>query len=706
MTGEGTGPGVAIGELLAQAVARHQAGALDEAAALYAQVLASAPHQPDALHLLGVLRGQQGDPAAGEGLAARAAALRPDAEILTNLGRLRAAVGRMPAAEAAFRAALARDGTHVGAAFALGTLLLTLERPAEALAPLEQAVALDPAHGPARVNLGVALHRLGRLAEAESVLRGALAADPAQANARFNLASVLEDRGDLDAAEAEYRILTAERPDMADAWLNLGTLLQRRHRDLAAIPCLQAALRQDTSRRAGALAHLVHVNARLCLWDDVAALTPDLLAAIEAGDDSAPPFSLLCLTVDEAWHQRAARLHAAAVARAAGPPLPPASLGTAGKPLRLGYLSADWHQHPTAYLMAGVLERHDRAAVTVTAFSYGPDDGSAMRARLMAGADRFIDLRGMDDRAAAQAIRTAGVDILVDLKGYTEGGRPGIVALRPAAVQVQYLGYPGTLGRGAGADYVLADAVVLPPDRAVYWDEAVVRLPGCYQANDAGRSIGPPSTRADWGLPADAFVFACFNAAQKLTPDVVACWARLLAALPASVLWLLDPRAALPALQAMLSHHGVDPARLVVAPALPKARMADHLARHACADLFLDTHPFNAHTTAADALYAGLPVLTRAGGPFASRVAASLLMALDLPDLVTYDLAAYEATALDFARNPARLADVRTRLATARTRPGGPFDTDAFCRRLERAYARMADRARARQAPVGFDLDV
>ncbi|MEA1653143.1 tetratricopeptide repeat protein [Nitrospirillum sp. BR 11164] len=689
---------------LHQAVARHQAGALDQAADLYAQVLAAEPHQPDALHLLGVLRGQQGDPATGEGLVARAAALRPDAEILTNLGRLRAALGRMPAAEAAFRAALARDDCHAGAAFALGTLLLNLNRPGDAVASLERAVALDPAHGAARANQGVALHRLGRLVEAEGVLRAAVQADPAQAIARFNLASVLEDQGRLDAAETEYRALTVQRPDMADAWLNLGTLLQRRHRDVEARPCLWAALDRGTSRRAGALAHLVHLDARLCRWADVAARTPDLLAALQAGDDSAPPFAVLCLDVDEAWHQRAARLHAAAVARTAGPPLPPASLGPAGRPLRVGYLSADWHQHPTAYLMAGVLERHDRAAVTVTAFSYGPDDGSAMRGRLRAGADRFVDLRGLDDRAAAQAIRAAGVDILVDLKGYTEGGRPGIAQLRPAPVQVQYLGYPGTLGRGAGIDYVLADAAVLPPERAHFWDEAVVRLPGCYQANDGARPIGPPTSRADWGLPAEGVVFACFNAAYKLTPEVVACWARLLAQVPGSVLWLLDPGPAVIALQATLASQGVDPGRLVVAPALPKARMADHLARHACADLFLDTHPVNAHTTAADALYAGLPVLTRAGGPFISRVAASLLMALGLPELVTYDLPAYEAAALELARDPVRLGDVRARLATARALPGGPFDTGAFCRRLERAYAQMAARARDRLPPLGFDV--
>ncbi|TWB82861.1 putative O-linked N-acetylglucosamine transferase (SPINDLY family) [Nitrospirillum amazonense] len=689
---------------LHQAVARHQAGALDEAADLYAQVLAAEPHHPDALHLLGVLRGQQGDPAAGEGLVARAAALRPDAEILTNLGRLRAALGRLPAAEAAFRAALARDDSHAGAAFALGTLLLNLNRPGEALAPLERAAALDPAHGAAHANLGVALHRMGRLVEAEGVLRAAVEADPTQAIARFNLASVLEDLGQLDVAEMEYRALTAQRPDMADAWLNLGILLQRRHRDVEARPCLQAALDRGTSRRAGTLAHLVHIDARLCRWDDVAARTSDLLAAVQAGDDSAPPFAVLCLDVDEAWHQRAARLHAATVARSAGAPLPPASLGPAGEPLRVGYLSADWHQHPTAYLMAGVLERHDRAAVAVTAFSYGPDDGSPMRARLRAGADRFVELRGLDDRAAAQAIRAAGVDILVDLKGYTEGGRPGIAQLRPAPVQVQYLGYPGTLGRGAGIDYVLADAVVLPPERTGFWDEAVVRLLGCYQANDGKRPIGPPTTRADWGLPADGVVFACFNAAYKLTPEVVACWARLLAKVPGSVLWLLDPGSAQPALQAMLSAEGVDPGRLVVAPALPKARMADHLARHACADLFLDTHPVNAHTTAADALYAGLPVLTRAGGPFISRVAASLLTALGLPDLVTYSLEAYEVAALSLARDSARLTNVRARLAAARTLPGGPFDTDTFCRRLEKVYARMAGRVRDRLPPLGFDV--
>lgn len=688
---------------LAQALDHHRQGRAAMAEALYRAVLAADPDHPDALQLLGVLLAQRGRAADGEVLVARAAALRPHADILANLGTLRAGLGLTAAARSALEQALALDPGHAEARFNLGNLCGREGRWDEAVEHLTLAADRPPAGPEVLINLGIALRMGGRPDAAETTLRRAAALGGGQeGRAWFNLASLLDARGRLAEAEAAYRRCLERAPTLAEGWLNLGDLLARRHRAADALACVERALALGVVPAGAAQALRLHLAARLCRWDAVDAALPDFLACLDAGDGSGAPFATLSLEMGEGRRRQAARLHAA---RYRVPPsLSPASPGGGGDGrgrLRIGYLSADFHQHATAYLLAGVLEGHDRTRVEVVALSHGPDDGSPLRARLVAGVDRFIDLRALDDDAAAAAIRAAGIDILVDLKGYTDGARPGIAARRPAPVQAQYLGYPGTLGAD-WIDYVLADAVVLPPDGNPHWDEAVVRLGGCYQANDAPRPVDPTPARADLGLPDGAVVFACFNAAYKLTRPVVACWGRILARVPGSVLWLLDPGPALPAVAAELAAAGVAAERLVVAPAYPKQRMAAHLGRQAAADLFLDTVPYNAHTTAADALYAGLPVLTLAGDAFAGRVGASLLRALDLPELITGDLGAYEALAVALAGDPARLAALRRRLAAGRTRPGGPFDTVALCRRLEMAYAVMIGRHRAGLPPADF----
>lgn len=699
---------------LAQALDHHRQGRAAMAEGLYRAVLAADPDHPDALQLLGVLLAQQGRADDGEVLVARAAALRPHADILANLGTLRAGLGLTAAARSALEQALALDPGHVEARFNLGNLCGREGRWDEAAEHLTLAAARRPGQPDILVNLGIALRMAGRPDAAETTLRQAVApGGPQEGRAWFNLASLLDAQGRLAEAEAAYRRCLDRAPTLAEGWLNLGDLLARRHRAADALPCVERALALGVAPAGAAQALRLHLAARLCRWDAVDAALPDFLACLDAGDGSGAPFATLSLEIGEGRRHQAARLHAA---RYRVPPSPAPSLSSSSPALpggggdgrgrlRIGYLSADFHQHATAYLLAGVLEGHDRTRVEVVALSHGPDDGSPLRARLVAGVDRFIDLRDLDDDAAAAAIRAAGIDILVDLKGYTDGARPGIAARRPAPVQAQYLGYPGTLGAD-WIDYVLADAVVLPPARAVnraaHWDEAVVRLGGCYQANDAPRPVDPTPARADLGLPDGSTVFACFNAAYKLTRPVVACWGRILTRVPGSVLWLLDPGPALPAVAAELAAAGIAADRLVVAPAYPKHRMAAHLGRQAAADLFLDTVPYNAHTTAADALYAGLPVLTLAGDAFAGRVGASLLRALDLPELITGDLVAYEALAVALARDPARLVALRRRLAAGRTRPGGPFDTMALCRRLEMAYAVMIGRHRAGLPPADF----
>lgn len=679
---------------LERALALHQQGRVAEAEPLYRRVIASAPAHADAHHLLAILLAQSGRHQDAEPLSERAATLRPCADHWAVLGTIRRALGATPEAEALLRRALDAAPDHPDALFNLGNLLLDSGRPEAALERFVRLAAVRPNHAAAVVNGGVALHRLGRLEEAERAFARVLHRDPGNADAAFNRASVLEDQGRSTAALEAYRHLLAAHPDHAAAWLNLGALAERHGDPVAAANAFRQALAHRVAGRAATLAQLIHQLQFLARWEEAEALLPDLLAALEADPEGAPPFALLGLPVDESWHDRNARRHAAAIrarALARGPvlPLPPRPPGR-GERLRIGYLSADFHQHATALLLAEVLERHDRAAVEVVAYSYGPDDGSAMRARLRAGVDRFVDLAGLDSRATAEHIAADRPDVLVDLKGYTTGTRPEILVWRPAPTIVHWLGYPGSLG--GLVDAVIADAVVVPPQRDRFYAETVIRLPGCYQPNDRHRPVAATPPRGALGLPGGAVVFCAFNNTYKITAPVFAMWLRVLRRVEGSVLWLL---AGHPEAQAGLHRRaaaaGVDPARLVFAPVLPKERMAEHLARQAAADLFLDTTPVCGHTTASDALWAGLPVLTVAGGPFVSRVAASLLTALGLPELIAADLDDVEERAVALAQDPARRTALRRRLDTNRLNPGGPFDADATARALERVYRRLAE---------------
>jgi predicted O-linked N-acetylglucosamine transferase (SPINDLY family) len=351
--------------------------------------------------------------------------------------------------------------------------------------------------------------------------------------------------------------------------------------------------------------------------------------------------------------------------------------------VRIAYLSADFYLHATAYLTAGLFELHDRSRFEVLGVSFGPDDASDMRARLVKSFDRFCDVTARSDEEAARLLASLQVDIAVDLKGYTQDARTGILAYRPAPIQICYLGYPGTMG-ASFMDYVIADATVLPFDQQSFYTEKIIHLPDCYQVNDSRRAIAERTpSRPEAGLPGQGFVFCCFNNNYKITAPIFEVWMRLLSAVPGSVLWLLsDNTSAHNSLRRQAAARGIDAARLVFADRLPIDR---HLARQRLADLFLDTLPYNAHTTASDALWAGLPMLTCRGEAFAGRVAASLLNAAGLPELVTGSLQEYEAMALKLATDASLLGSIRRKLA--QNRPNCPlFDTDRFRRHLEAAY--------------------
>jgi predicted O-linked N-acetylglucosamine transferase (SPINDLY family) len=414
------------------------------------------------------------------------------------------------------------------------------------------------------------------------------------------------------------------------------------------------------------------------------------------GDAQAPvtPFGALTLPLSATELRSVAAGHARQAerrARALCPHARPARSAPGERPARLkiGYASADFHDHATAHLMAGLFAAHDRSRFEIRLYSYGRADASEWRQRLVAGSDAFVDIAGLGLCEAASRVRDDGVDVLVDLKGFTRDGRPELFALRPAPVQVNYLGYPGTMG-APWYDAFVTDAVCSPPGSEAQFAERLVYLPGSYQVNDRDQAIAETApSRAECGLPESAFVYCCFNQTYKIEPAVFDVWMRILERVPGSVLWLFRSHAEAEAnLRREAERRGVDPYRLVFAGKLPKA---EHLARHRHADLFLDTLRVNAHTTASDALWAGVPVLTCPGEAFQSRVAASLLHAVGLAELAVPDLAAYEETAIRLGQGGSggegggELAEVKARLAANRL-SCALFDTERTARNLERAY--------------------
>jgi predicted O-linked N-acetylglucosamine transferase (SPINDLY family) len=633
-------------------------------------------------------------------------------------------------AERAAREALARSPQDAEALYLLGSTLLFQGRFAEARGPLEDAAAGQPRRG-VRYRLGHCYLALGDPAGAEHILRAEIAQYPQSANAHNTLGVALVNQAKPAAALAAFRAALDLEPAHAEANANAANLLFILDRPEEALPLATRALETHPELTGAALSQGLILHALKHYEEAVASLerayrldpdTPYALSAlvwsalhccdwrareahlaalheqVRAGRVPASPFTLIAVSDSPAEQAQCA----ARYVRETFPerrPLrrnPPPADGR----IRLAYLSADFHEHATAYLMARLFELHDRQRFELIGVSYGPDDGSATRARLARAFHRFIDVREMSDEAAARAIAEVGPSIAVDLKGHTAQARLGILAFRPSPVQVTYLGYPGT-SAAPFIDYVIADRVVMRPEDEAFYSERVAYLPHSYQVNDDSVVVPAAPAREALGLPAQGLVFCCFNAAYKLTPELFDVWMRLLGQVPGSVLWLFDPGpAGTRNLRAAARDRGIDPQRLVFAPRLDHA---GHLARQQRADLFLDTLPYNAHTTASDALWAGLPLITCRGRTFAGRVAASLLSAIGLPELVTESLADYEALALKLAREPGTLGAIRKKLES--NRRGAPlFDSARFCRDIERAYLQMWELHRRGEAPRGFDV--
>ena len=686
--------------LLERAIGHHQAGQIADAERLYLQILQGNPSDFDAKHLLGVIRHQQGRSVEAAELIAGALRSNPtSARALSNYGLILSELGRLDEALAALDRALTGNDLP-DAHNTRGHVLLRLGRNEDALESFDRALALHPGYVEAHNNRGNALQGLRRYADALASYDRALTLRPDYPEAHYNRGSALRQLKRDAEALAAFDNALALRPGYAEALFSRGDALAQLKRYAEAIASYDRAI-AIWPDHPHALSGLIDTTLAICDWKRTDELTSRLAAGIAGGAAIVNPFTLIRLTDDPAQHRQCAEAFARDRIKSARPTLRDPGKWTHDK-IRVAYLSADYHGHATAYLIAELIELHDRTRFEIIGVSFGPDDGSDIRKRVAGAFDRFLDVRAKSDREIAALLATLKVDIAVDLKGYTQDSRPDILSFRPAPIQAQWLGYPGTLGADF-IDYVIADEAVAPFEHAPFYSEKIIQLPGCYQSNDRERAIAERTpARRETGLPEAGFVFCCFNNSFKILPPVFDVWMRLLREVPGSVLWLLQDNAvAEENLRSAATARGVDPARLVFAG---RVKLEDHLARHRLADLFLDTLPYNAHTTASDALWAGLPMLTCQGNAFAGRVAASLLKAVGLPELVTHNLADYEALALRLAGDPGLLHGIRARLEGGRLkRP--LFDTDSFRRGIEAAYQRMWETWQRGEPAQAFRVD-
>ena len=722
------------GGLLERATGLHQAGRLAEAEKLYRELLNIDPDDFDAVHRLGILKLHAGALEEARALLEKAVALAPaSASALSNLGTALLESRQFPAALARFDAAVALEPDDADFLFNRANALLLLDRHAEALrcfaglakrhphdpevlgkqamalkklgryaealACYDLAVALTPNDAVLHLNRSNVLRALRRFEEALVACDRAVVLAPHDPDCHFRLGTGLADLKRHAEALAAFDRAIAIAPDHVLSLYNRGNVLLELKKHDEAMAAHQAVLAREPGH-SEALALLAHAAAVTCNWPMAIPLRERLRASIVDGSFTGDCFTILSTFDDPSLQRKAAEGHTANEVGSHTAPRGPRACARRDR-LRVGYLSADFRMHAVSYLMSGLVEAHDRAFCEVYGFAASRDDSSPPRKRLEAAFDKLVDVANLSDDALCREVREAGVDILVDLGGYTKDSRFPALAGRPAPIQISYLGYPGSLG-APFIDYIIADDFVVPKETAECFTEKVVYLPDCFQVNDRKRLIAPIiPTRTQCGLPESAFVFCAFHSAFKLNPEVFDVWMRLLAAVRGSVIWLVAEAAAHDNLRREAAARGVDPARLVFAG---PEKYPDHLARQKLADLFIDAWPYNGGTSASDALWVGLPVLTLAGRSYAARMAGSLLRTVGLPGLITYSPEAYETLARRLAAEPAFLESVRLKLA-ANIDSSPLFDTDRFRKHIETAYREMWELHLRGEPPAAIAVD-
>ena len=721
--------------LLQKAVAHHQAGELPLAEALYRRVLQLSPDHPGALFLLGTMAYATGNYALSLELIDKVLQINPrHAEAYSYRGNALYGLQQYQAAVESYDKAIRLKPDSAEAYINRGSALHELEQYQAAVECYDKAIRLKPDSAEAYNNRGNALHALQRYQESLESCDKAIRLKPDYAEAYGNRGNALQGLQLYEAALESYDKAVTLKPDFAEAYRNRGNVfyalqqyeaalesydkaiackpdseyshacrgnaLLGLHRYSSALESYNAAMYLD-SESAYLPEMPIFVKQFLCDWEDLEAQRQRLKARLVETKRAVMPFAFLSISDCPALQKKAAELYVLDKfprrSDAAAIPLRPRH-----DRIRIGYFSGNFYSHPICYLMAELFERHDRSKFEVVGFSFGPPVQDAMRERVTAAMDRFVDVRSMPDRAAAKLCRELEIDIAVDLMGHTEGGRTGIFAERAAPVQVNYLGYPGTMG-ASYIDYIFADKILIPEMSRPHYSEKVIYLPDCFQANQTSLPVADASkSRAAEGLPEDSFVFCCFNNNYKISPSVFDIWMRILSRVEGSVLWLFVENSLVrDNLRKEAERRGVPPERLIFARSLP---LAEHMARQRLADLFLDTLPFNAGATASPALWAGLPILTRTGESFSGRMATSLLHAVGMPELITATEEEYEDTAVAIATTPGRAQALKEKLLHNRqTTP--LFDLPTFTAHIEAAYTAMYERSLAGLAPEHLSVE-
>ncbi|HEY3178227.1 MAG TPA: tetratricopeptide repeat protein [Casimicrobiaceae bacterium] len=686
--------------LLRQALALHHAGRLREAQLIYSRVLTEDPDNAEALHLSGLVAFRESRFDDAIALLRRAVVCAPgNALYLGNLGNALKDAGRHDEAIATYERALELDPDQVSARSNLGAMHLETGTLEDAIREFRDVIARKPDHVRAHFNLGNALLRSGNVEAAERAYRRTLALNPDFAEALAQLALLLRTLNRHDEALALLRRRAVVDPESVQAHAELALALVRSGELEGALASYQNALAVAPDALDVRCSFCALLQ-KICDWERLTLHVRDVLQALEQGRAGVPPNLFVSLhDVTPAMQLEAARANAAALG--ARRSVSTHRVDSTATRLRIGYLAASFRAHATPYSTGQLFSLHDRGQCEVFVFSVAPDGEGGISSSLRGLADQVFDIAALSDEDCARRIAECNIDILVDLNGNCDGGRMGIAAFRPAPIQVNALGFPGTLG-APWYDYLVADRHVVPPGAEPLYAEEIVRVPDCYQCD--ARTPTRPSTappRASDGLPSNAVILCCFSPAFKITAPMFALWLRVLAEVPDAMLWLLeDNTLASSSLRRRAARQRIDPERLLFAPRLPHD---EHLARYCRADLAIDTFPSTSNTAARDALWMGCPLVTLTGDTFASRVATSLLANVGLAELCAISPARYEELIVDLARDSARREMLRDKLDHA-LGATPLFDLPRFVRNLERAYAQMAAHAAAGGTPKGFDL--
>ncbi len=698
---------------LQEALALHKRGKVSPARKIYRDIVARQPGNADALELWGLASAELGEYTDAVKVLTRAAAVNPGSlNVHFNLGMAQRKARQAVAAEASFRRALELVPSHADAHFQLGQALMEQTRIGEAIISYQAAIRQNSRFADAHYNLGLAQVMGGDLVGAVGSYSRAAQLQPNTADALTELGKTLMSLHKFDGAIQALEKAVGIDPKAYYALALLGTAYRFEKRFPEAVATLQRATAID-KKIPDALFELIIVKRLSGDFEDLPRLEQEAARLVRRPEDHATSMHVLPLIDDPEAHRKAARAYVKARWPGAEAPISPAmaakqpelrarGTGPNAGPIRVGYFSSDFGNHPVSHAISGFIAAHDRRRFEIHGFSLALSDGPPVRPEMAAALDHLHQVGELASSDIVAKSRALGLDIAIDLNGHTTGARTAAFAQRLAPIQVNYLGFPCTMGAHQ-IDYLIADDFVIPAGTDAFYDEKIVRLPGCYLPNDLAReTAGATPSRAANGLPAEGVVFAAFNTFNKISPDVFACWMRILTACPGSVLWFPATSQAIQAnFRREAETRGVTGNRLVFGPFVAERR--DHIARHALADLFLDCLAYNAHTTAADALWAGLPVVTCVGKSFPSRVAGSLVRAAGVPELATTALADYEAMAIRLAHDAAARADLRQRLLAARTTTS-LYDRRRFARHMEWAFAHMVEISAAGQPPVAFDI--